>query len=86
MPQLIPPQELYSLLLWFAPCFTAPSFAYFVSFVVCLMVNLGRGTTTLAYRTSPGDRHWTNYCRFLSKRCYAASKQRASPTKSFRHS
>jgi hypothetical protein len=67
MPQLIPPQELYSLLLWFAPCFTAPSFAYFVSFVVCLMVHLGRGTTTTVCRTSPGDRHWTNYCRFLSK-------------------
>jgi hypothetical protein len=67
MPQLIPPQELSSLRLWFAPCFTAPSLVYFVSFVTCLMVNLGRGTTTTVCRTSPGDRHWTNYCRFLSK-------------------
>ena len=67
MPTLIPPQELHSLLLLFAPCFTAPSFRYFVSFVVCLMVNLGRGTTTTVCRTSPGDRHWTDYCRFLSR-------------------
>lgn len=67
MPQLIPPQELYSLLLCFAPCFTAPSFGYFVSFVTCLMVNVGRNTTTTVCRTSPGEWHWTNYCRFLSR-------------------
>jgi hypothetical protein len=67
MPQLIPPPELYSLLVWFAPCFTAPSIAHFVSFVVCLMANLARGTSTTVYRTSPRASHWTNYSRFLSQ-------------------
>jgi hypothetical protein len=67
MPRLIPPQVLYSLLVWFAPCFTQPSFAHFVSFVVCLMANLARGTSTTVYRTSPRESHWTNYSRFLSR-------------------
>ncbi|MBU0611024.1 MAG: transposase [Armatimonadetes bacterium] len=74
MLQLIPPQELCSLFSWFAPCFTAPSLVYFVNFVVCLMVNLGRGTTTTVCRTSPGDRHWTNYCRFLSRYHWSVRK------------
>jgi hypothetical protein len=67
MPQLIPPPELYSLLLWFAPCFTAPSFAHFVSFIVCFATGLGRMTATTVYRTSPRASHWTNYSRFLSR-------------------
>ena len=67
MPQLIPPHELYSLLLWFAPCFTAPSFAHFVSFIVCFVCGLGRMTATTVYRTSPRASHWTNYSRFLSR-------------------
>jgi hypothetical protein len=66
MPQLIPPPELYSLLLWFAPCFTAPSFAHFVSFIVCFAAGVGRMTATTVYRTSPRPSHWTNYSRFLS--------------------
>ncbi|HQJ52799.1 MAG TPA: transposase [Anaerolineae bacterium] len=66
MPQLIPPQELCSLLLWFAPCFTQPSFAHFVSFIVCFGCGLGRMTATTVYRTNPRDSHWTNYSRFLS--------------------
>ena len=66
MPQLIPPPELYSLLLWFAPCFTQPSFAHFVSFSVCFACGLGRMTATTVYRTSSRDSHWTNYSRFLS--------------------
>lgn len=66
MPTLIPPQELYSLLSWFAPCFTAPSFAHFVSFIVCFAAGLGRMTATTVYRTSPRASHWTNYSRFLS--------------------
>ena len=66
MPQLIPPEELYSLLVWFAPCFTQPSFAHFVSFITCLIADLGRATATTVYRTSIGNRHWTNYSRFLS--------------------
>ncbi len=65
MPRLIPPWELYSVLLWFAPCFTQPSFAHFVSFVVCLMTNLARSTSTSVYRTSARESHWTNYSRFL---------------------
>lgn len=67
MPQLTPPQELYSLLLWFAPCFTRPSFAHFVSFIVCFAVGLGRMTTTTVYQTSSRLSHWTNYSRFLSR-------------------
>lgn len=66
MPQLIPPEELYSLLMWFAPCFTQPSLAHFVSFITCLIADLGRATATTVYRTSIGDSHWTNYSRFLS--------------------
>ena len=66
MPQFIPPPELYSLLLWFAPCFTQPSFAHFVSFIVCFAAGLGRMTATTVYRTSPRESHWTNYSRFLS--------------------
>jgi hypothetical protein len=71
MPQLIPPHELYSLLLWFAPCFTVPSFAHFVSFIVCFACGLGRMTTTTVYRTSPRDSHWTNsraFCRATAGR------------------
>lgn len=67
MPQLIPPQALYSLLLSFAPCFTAPSFAHFVSFIVCFVGGIGRITATTVYRTSPRESHWTNYARFLSR-------------------
>ena len=67
MPTLIPPQELYSLLSWFAPCFTAPSFVHFVSFIVCFAAGLGRMTATTVYRTSPRASHWTNYSRFLSR-------------------
>lgn len=67
MPPLTPPQELYSLLLWFAPCFTQPSFAHFVSFIVCFAVGLGRMTATTVYLTSPRNSHWTNYSRFLSR-------------------
>ena len=67
MPQLIPPQALYSLLVWFAPCFTQPSLAHFVSFIVCFVTGLGRMTATTVYRTSPRESHWTNYSRFLSR-------------------
>ena len=73
MPQLIPPHELYSLLLWFAPCFTAPSFAHFVSFIVCFVCGLGRLTATTVYRTSPRASHWTNYSRFLSRYRWSVS-------------
>jgi hypothetical protein len=58
--------ELCSLLMWFAPCFTQPSLAHFVSFITCLIADLGRATATTVYRTSAGDGHWTNYSRFLS--------------------
>ncbi len=72
MPQLIPPEELYSLLLWFAPCFTEPSFAHFASFITCLIADLGRATATSVYRTSPEQSHWTNYSRFLSRHRWCA--------------
>jgi hypothetical protein len=73
MPTLIPPPELYSLLLWFTPCFTAPSFAHFVSFLVCFACGLGRLTATTVYRTSPRASHWTNYSRFLSRYRWSVS-------------
>jgi len=73
MPTLIPPPELCSLLLWFAPCFTAPSFAHFVSFIVCFVCGLGRMTATTVYRTSPRASHWTNYSRFLSRYRWSVS-------------
>ena len=53
MPRLIPPQVLYSLLVRFAPCFTQPNFAHFVSFVVCLRVSLGCGTSTAVLPHQP---------------------------------
>jgi hypothetical protein len=46
MSQLIPPQELLSLLLCFAPCFTQPSFRYCVSFIVAMIGGTERLTTT----------------------------------------
>jgi len=73
MPTLIPPPELYSLLSWFAPCFTVPSFAHFVSFIVCFVCGLGRMTATTVYRTSPRASHWTNYSRFLSRYRWSVS-------------
>jgi hypothetical protein len=66
MPRLIPPRALHSLLLYFAPCFTKPSFAHFVCFIVCLTANLARATSTNVYRTSPHESHWTVYSRFLA--------------------
>ena len=73
MPQLIPPPDLYSLLGCFAPCFTQPSFAHFVSFIVCFATGVGRMTTTTVYRTSPRESHWTNYSRFLSRYRWSVS-------------
>jgi hypothetical protein len=66
MSQLIPPGELLSLLQWFAPCFTRPSFQYFVNFVVALIAATERLTTTTDYRSSDQLKHYTNYSRFLS--------------------
>jgi len=66
MSQLIPPQELLSLLLWFAPCFTKPSFQYFISFIVAMIAATERLTTTTVYRISEQVKHYTNYSRFLS--------------------
>jgi hypothetical protein len=67
MSQLIPPQESLSLLLCFAPCFTRPSFQYFVSFIVAMIAATERLTTTTVYRLSDRIKHHTNYSRFLSR-------------------
>ena len=67
MSQLIPPQELLSLLVAFSPCFTQPAFVYFVQFVVAMVADIGRLTTTTVFRSSDGTRHYTNYARFLSR-------------------
>lgn len=67
MSQLIPPQELLSLLLWFSPCFTRPSFRYFVAFVVAMIAATERLTSTTVYRASDRAKHYTNYSRFLSR-------------------
>ena len=65
MPQLIPPPEVLSLLVAFAPCFTAPSFHYFAQFVWVMMVGWGRRLATTVCRNDPADKHHTNYARFL---------------------
>jgi hypothetical protein len=67
MLQLIPPQELLSLLAVFCPCFTRPAFSYFVQFVVTMVAGIGRLTTTTVFRSSDGARHYTNYPRFLAR-------------------
>lgn len=66
MSQLIPPQQLLSLLKCFAPCFTRPSFRYFVSFIVAMIAATERLTTTTVYRLSDQVKHYTNFSRFLS--------------------
>jgi len=72
MTQLIPPPELLSLLKCFAPCFTKPSFRYFVSFIVAMIAATERLTTTTVYRISSQVGHYTNYSRFLSRYLWSA--------------
>ena len=67
MPQLIPPPEVASLLMAFAPCFTVPSLHYFTQFVWVMMVGWGRRLATTVCRTDPVDKHHTNYARFLGR-------------------
>jgi len=67
MPQLIPPPEVASLLVAFAPCFTAPSFHYFRQFVWVMMVGWGRRVATTVCGNDPADKHHTNYARFLGR-------------------
>jgi len=66
MSQLIPPRELLSLLICFAPCFTKPSFEYFISYIVAMIAATSRLTSTTVYRISDQCKHYTNYARFLS--------------------
>ena len=67
MPQLIPPPEVLSLLVAFAPCFTAPSFHYFTQFVWVMMGGWGRRLATTVCSNDPADKHYTNYARFLGR-------------------
>jgi hypothetical protein len=67
MPQLIPPPEIVSLLMAFAPCFTRPSLGYFIDFVIAMIVSPDRLTTTTVCRSTGLRKHWTNYSRFLSR-------------------
>jgi hypothetical protein len=67
MLQLIPPPEVASLLIAFAPCFTAPSFHYFTQFVWVMMVGWGRRLATTVCLNDPTARHHTNYARFLGR-------------------
>ena len=67
MTQLIPPRELLSLLICFVPCFTKPSFKYFVSYVVAMIAATSRLTSTTVYRISDQSKHYTNFSRFLSR-------------------
>jgi len=67
MPQLIPPLEVSSLLVAFAPLFTAPSFHYFTQFVWVMMVGWSRRLTTTVCSNDPADKHYTNYARFLGR-------------------
>ena len=64
---LVPPPELLSLLAWFAPCFTRPSFLYFVHYVVAMIAVPERLTATTVWRGSDGSRHFTNFARFLTR-------------------
>lgn len=67
MPQLIPPPEIVSLLMAFAPCFTTPSLRYFIDFVIAMIASPDRLTTTTVCRSTGLRKHWTNYSRFLSR-------------------
>jgi hypothetical protein len=67
MPQLIPPPEIASLLVVFAPWFTSPSFHYFTQFVWVMMVGWGRRLTTTVCLNDVAERHHTNYARFLGR-------------------
>jgi hypothetical protein len=67
MPQLIPPPEVLSLLVAFAPCFTGPSFHYFTQFVWVMMGGWGRRLATSVCSNDPADKHHTNYARFLGR-------------------
>jgi len=73
MPQLIPPLELDSLLRWFRPCFTRPAFRYFVDFMLAMVLDLSRCTTTAAFRVGDQEKHFTNYSRFLSEYAWSAN-------------
>ena len=67
MPQLIPPPEVVSLLMAFAPCFTAPSWHYFAQFVWVMMVGWGRRLATTVCTNDRLHKHYTNYARFLGR-------------------
>jgi len=67
MSQPLLPEPLRSLLAWFAPLFTAPSFSYFQQWVVVMMLGEGRKCATTVFSHSPRERHFTNYSRFLSR-------------------
>jgi hypothetical protein len=67
MSQPLLPEPLRSLLAWFAPLFTAPSFAYFQQWIVAMMLCEGRKCATTVFAHGPRERHFTNYSRFLSR-------------------
>lgn len=67
MSQPLLPEPLGSLLAWFAPLFTAPSFSYFQQWVVVMMLGEGRKCATTVFAHSSRQRHFTNYSRFLSR-------------------
>jgi len=67
LPQLLPPPEVLSLLVAFAPCFTAPGAHYFTQFVGVMMVGWGRRLATTVCSNDPADKHHTSYARFLGR-------------------
>lgn len=64
---LITPEVVGTFLLSFRDLFTAPSYRYFCSFIIGLMVLETKHCVTNIILTSNIDKHWTNFYRFLSK-------------------
>lgn len=64
---LITPEVVGTFLLSFRDLFTAPSYRYFCSFIIGLMVLETKHCVTNIILTSNIDKHWTNFYRFLSR-------------------
>lgn len=73
---LITPEVLETFLLFFRDLFTAPSYRYFCSFIMGLMVLETKRCVTNIILTSRINKHWTNFYRFLQK--YKWSPQQVS--------
>lgn len=73
---LITPEALGTFLVFFKDLFTAPSYRYFCSFIMSLMVLDTKRCVTNIILTSRIGKHWTNFYRFLRE--YKWSPQQVS--------